>query len=217
MYAGVGALLLGDGRLPTGGYAHSGGLEPALAAGLEVGDVPAYMHARLRSVGLVDASAAALALRSDGVLEIQTALLARMPSEPLRTASAALGRGLARLARRLWPEHPAVLALEALPSAPLRPVALGTVGAVLGIEEQQIARISLYDDAQTVAAAALKLLPIDPADATRWVLECAPIIEESVRRAVATGGYQQLPALTAPLIEQWSLEHSARTRRIFVA
>ncbi|PRZ43937.1 urease accessory protein [Antricoccus suffuscus] len=217
MYAGIGALLLADGRLPTGGYAHSGGLEPALAAGLDLGDVPAYMRARLQTVGLVDASAAVLARRSDGLADLQAALLARIPSEPLRAASTSLGRGLTRLARRLWPEHHATHMLEALPSAPLRPIALGAIGAILELEERQIARISLYDDAQTVAAAALKLLPVDPADAARWVLESAPIVEESVLLAVATSRPQQLPALTAPLIEQWSLDHSARTRRIFVA
>ncbi|QIX27183.1 urease accessory protein [Nocardioides sp. JQ2195] len=221
MTADLGALLLADGRLPTGGHAHSAGLEPALVGGLDAGQVPDYIDARLRTVGLVEASAAAAALRT--ALEeparldrVQDELLARTPSAPLRQASELLGRGLARLAWRLWPEHPAVVALHGLGRPPLRPIALGVVGAALGMSAAAVARASLYDDAQTVAAASLKLLPVDPADATSWLLGAASTIEAIVERAVATGP-DELPALTAPMVELWSLDHHHSTRRIFVS
>lgn len=222
MSAELGALLLADGRLPTGGHAHSGGLEPALAAGLAPDQVPAYLTARLRSIGLVEAAGAVLSLRFAGtdparLPEVHDALLARAPSAPLRAASGLLGRGLARLAARLWPEHPAVVALGELDGAPLRPLAMGVVATAVGLDERQTARITLYDDAQTVAAAALKLLPVDPTDATRWLLAAAGTLEEVAARAVAVPGIAELPADTAPLVEQWSLEHDSRSRRIFVA
>jgi len=66
-------LLLADARTPSGGHAHSGGLEAALAAGLAVAEVPGFMRARLRTVGLVDAAFAALATRA-GTLEELLAL-----------------------------------------------------------------------------------------------------------------------------------------------
>ncbi|HEX5543319.1 MAG TPA: urease accessory UreF family protein [Micromonospora sp.] len=218
----LGALLLADARLPTGGHAHSAGLEPALRAGMTADQLPAYIEARLRSVALVEAAAAVLALRAARttpvvLTDVHDALLARTPSEPLRTASGLLGRGLARLAGRLWPGHPAVVALKDLGVAPMRPVALGVIAAATGMDELRTARAVLYDDAQTVAAAALKLLPLDPTDTVRWLLHAEPSLERSVRRAVQVTAPDDLPAVAATLVEQWSLDHVHRIRRIFVA
>lgn len=220
----LGALLLADARLPTGAHAHSAGLEPALLAGMDPQRVRCYIDGRLGTVGLVEAATAVLALRvagtDDGLWtldDVQDALAARMPSAPARRASELLGRGLDRLAGRLWPGHPAVAALGSLGAPPLRPVALGVVAAAVGMGEEQVARASLYDDVQTVTAAALKLLPVDPADATGWLLDAAPRMEGVVEQAVAVTDPDSLPARTAPLAEQYSLDHDVRTRRIFVA
>ncbi|MDR7303613.1 urease accessory protein UreF [Haloactinomyces albus] len=218
----LGALLLADARLPTGGHAHSAGLEPALAAGLRPDEVPEYLHCRLRSVTLIDAAASVLALRAARARPIRLgsihdAVLARTPTEPMREASGLLGRGLARLASRWWPEHAAVVALAELGPRPQRPLALGVVAAAMGLDEQQVARACLYEDAQSVAAAALKLLPVDPTDAAWWVLDAAGVIQESVTRAVDVTGTTDLPAVTAPLIEHGALQHATRSRRIFVA
>ncbi|MFE5336741.1 urease accessory protein UreF [Isoptericola sp. NPDC056573] len=221
--AGLGALLLADGRLPVGGLVYSAGLEPGLADGMPQADVPRYLRARLRTVGLVDAAAAVLAHRaatSDagfGLDDVQEALAARTPSAPLRDVQGVLGRGLARLGERLRPDHPATVALRALGRAPLRPVALGCVAAALGVDAEATARASLYDDAQAVASAALKLEPGDPADAAAWVLAAEPDVAALVRAAVAVPHPDDLPATTAPQAEGWSLTHQHRTRRIFVA
>lgn len=222
MSADLGALLLADARLPTGGHAHSSGLEPAIAAGVSVAQVPGYIDARLRSVGLVESCAAVFALRAAGgrperLHDVQDALAARSPSAPLRAASGLLGRGLTRLAVRLWPRHPAVAVLADFGVAPLRPVALGAVAAAIGLEEAAVARIVLYDDVQCVAAAALKLLAVDPTEVTGWVLNASDTVERVVSRAVGIRDLARLPAVTAPLVEQWSLDHRDRTRRIFVA
>lgn len=219
----LGAMLLADARLPTGSHAHSAGLEPALEAGLDPADVPEYIGARLRTIGVVEAGAAVLTLRlaradPDAVPTVQQALAARMPAAPTRHASELLGRGLHRLAGRLWPDHPSVGALDNLPGPPLRPVALGVVAAAIGLREDQVARASLYDDVQTITAAALKLLPVDPTDATGWLLATAATLEEEVTRAAdVADDPAELPALTAPLVEQYALDHAERTRRIFVA
>ncbi len=219
-------MLLADGRLPTGGHAHSsGGLEPALAGGLLQSQVPDFIRGRLETVGLVEAAATVVTRRwavsegSAGELEdISRELLARTPSAPLREASIQLGRGLARLASRLWPQHPAVQMLMALPGHPMRPLALGVFTAVSGMDDLQAARSCLYDDAQTVASAALKLLPVDPAEPVEWLLRAAPpTIETVAAAAVAVEGVADIPATTGPLVEQWSLEHHARSRRIFRA
>lgn len=68
-----------------------------------------------------------------------------------------------------------------------------------------------------MAAAALKLFPVDPAETARWVWESADVIRESIDRAISVTRPTDLPAVTAPLVEHWALQHTTRTRRIFVA
>lgn len=64
----------------------------------------------------------------------------------------------------------------------------------------------------------MKLLPVDPADATGWLIASAPVLEASVDKAVLVDDDpSSLPAHTAPLVEQLALDHAVRTRRIFVA
>ena len=43
-----------------------------------------------------------------------------------------------------------------------------------GISDEDTALLALYDDAATVASAALKLLPLDPAVTARWLADLAP-------------------------------------------
>ncbi|MFG3254309.1 urease accessory protein UreF [Streptomyces sp. NPDC048172] len=213
------SLLLADGRLPVGSYTYSAGLEPAVAAGLTRDRVPALLRARLRTVCVTEAAATVLALRAGGLGEadygaVQRALAARTPTEPLREASVALGRGVRRLARRLAPRHPAV---TGLPSRPYRPVALGALGAALGVGEEELARVAVYDDLQAVASAALKLLPGDPLDSAAWLLAAGPDVEAAVAEAVAVRTPGGLPARSAPLTEEWALAHAQRERRLFLA
>ncbi|WP_147124000.1 urease accessory UreF family protein, partial [Nocardia neocaledoniensis] len=145
--------------------------------------------------------------------EIEIAYAARTSSAALRAASAQLGRGTARLAGRLWPEDPAIRALTEL-RAPCRPVAFGVVAAVAGLDACQTARTVLYDDLQTAACAAPKLLPVDPVEP---VLDLAETVDRLAGLDLAVTDPADLPAYTAPLIEQWSLEHANRQRRIFYA
>ncbi|MDJ0106228.1 urease accessory protein, partial [Rhodococcus erythropolis] len=61
--AEIASMLLADGRLPTGGHAHSSGLEPALAGGLLQSQVPDFIRGRLETVGLVEAAATVVTRR----------------------------------------------------------------------------------------------------------------------------------------------------------
>ncbi|MEU8624647.1 urease accessory UreF family protein [Streptomyces sp. NPDC048669] len=215
-------LLLGDGRLPVGAYTYSAGLEPAVVAGLTRDRIPALLRARLHTTALTEAAAAVLALRAAGrdpvdYGPVQQALAARTPAAPQRETSAALGRGVHRLARRLAPDHPAVTALAGMRPRPLRPVALGALGAVLNVSEEELAHGVVYDELQTVASAALKLLPGDPLDSVAWILAAEPDAAAAVAAALAVRTPDGLPARTAALTEQWALEHARRERRLFLA
>lgn len=215
-------LLLADGRLPVGAYTYSAGLEPAVAAGLTRDRLPALLRARLHTTAVTEAAAAVLTLRAAGqdpvdYGPVQHALVARTPVAPLRAASATLGRGVHRLARRLAPDHPAVTALSTVRPRPLRPVTLGALGAVMKVSEDELAHAVVYDELQTITSAALKLLPGDPLDSVAWILAAEPDAAAAVAAALAVRTPGELPARTALLTEQWALEHDRRERRLFLA
>lgn len=220
-------MLLADARLPTGAHTQSAGLEPALRAGMTVDDIPAYLFARLRSVVRVEAGAAVLARRqvlADPVPSVgMTARLAavdqawraRTVSPALRENAQVLGRGYLRLLRGLWPDDVGVQSLTRV-DKPSRGVVLGVAGAAAGLSGAQVARLVGYDDVQTVAAAALKLEPMDPTTAARWVVQAAPEIEKLTTLADLER-IDDLPAPSAPLVEQWAEQHAVAAQRLFRA
>jgi urease accessory protein len=210
-------LLLADSRTPSGGYAHSGGLEAAVEEGLAVSGVAAFVRARLRTVGRVEAAIAALAADAatlEELLELDQEMAARTLAEPLRRASRQLGLGLLRTACSWWPDARLLAAYRVTSVLTPRAVALGAIARSGGLGPLAAARISLYDDAATVAAAAVKLLPLDAARASAWLAELAEEIEELAAAAVA-GGLP--PGAATPLLDRRAMLHERRTRRLFVS
>lgn len=219
------ALMLADARLPVGGHTQSAGLEPALRNGMPITAVPDYLRTRLATVTLVEAATAVLARRVAAhppapdvvraeLAELDAAWRARTVSKAVRDNADLLGRGYSRLAGRLWPEHPAVRALDGI-NRPARAVVLGVVAAAAGLADLRVAELVGYDEVATVAAAALKLAPMDPADTTAWILELSPDIAEMAGAAVAVTGLSELPAGSAPELEEWAEQHAAATQRLF--
>jgi urease accessory protein len=97
-------------------------------------------------------------------------------------------------------------------------VAFGVVAGAAGLDELELARGLLYDDAATVAAAAVKLLPVDVLSTTRLLVE----LEEDVERlALASASLhvppRELPSAFAPLLELRSLRHDRREGRLFAS
>lgn len=206
------ALLLADARLPVGGHARSGGLEPALAAGLS--DIPGYLGLRLRTVVRTEAATAVVTrsvlLRGGCPGAVVDAWAARTPSRALREEARTVGRALERLGRRLW-------APPALPPGAPGPVVLGALAVAVGLGPAALARVVAYDDVQTVVSAALKLRPLDPAVATGWVVDSLPAMEAVVDATAHLDAADQIPARSAPAIEQYAESHARTTRRLFRA
>lgn len=206
-------MMLADARFPSGGYAQSGGLEPAVRAGLT--DVPGFAAARLRTLAAVDAGTAVVgrhvALTGGSLADVEDAWAARTPSRPLREAARLTGRGYLRLAGRLWPD---VLRLLPGPVAP-RPLVVGVVGAVTGMSAVQVARLVGYDDVQTVASAALKLLPLDPAEVAGWVLTLHGPIDELVASVAGLTTPEEIPDRGAPAVDVHAEQHRREEMRLF--
>ena len=212
------ALLLADARLPAAGHTQSGGLEPGLADGLAAADLPAYCRTRLGTVTRTEAATAVVArhhARADLPLDaVEAAWAARTPSDAMRATSRTLGRGLLRLARRAWPPAVAGWASDAQPP---RPLVLGAIAAETGLAAVSLARVVAYDDVQTVLAAALKLLPLDPADAAAWCVSLLPDVEVLAAGVAGLTRADEIPATGSPLIEGWAQAHARTTRRLFSA
>ncbi len=211
-------LLLADARLPVAGHTQSGGLEAAVRDGLT--DVPGFLSGRLATVTRVEAGTAVVALhhlRQGLPLEpVEQAWAARTPSRALRTTSRNQARALLRLAVRLWPDTAAVRTVTGVGSPP-RAVALAAVAVAGGLAPVQLARVTGYDDVQTVAAAALKLLPLDPAQVTGWVLDALTDVDRLAAEVAPLTTPDAIPAAGAPQIEAWAEAHAVSTRRLFSA
>ncbi|WP_431308235.1 hypothetical protein [Arsenicicoccus piscis] len=87
----------------------------------------------------------------------------------------------------------------------------------MGLDPRRAAMLSAYDDVQTVAAAALKLLPLDPLTTVGWSLATRPAVTALVARATQVEDPDDLPALGAPQLELWHHAHATTTRRLFRA
>lgn len=211
-------LLLADARLPVAGHTQSGTLEGAVMAGLGAADVPSYLRTRLVGVTRVEAGTAVAARRAvldrASLADVETAWAARTVAPAVRTASRLQARALLRLCTQVWPD--AVAPLEPVPGVS-RAVALGAVAAGLGIGAEALARLVGYDDVQTVCAAALKLLPLDPAVVTGWVVDALPLVDDVVAATAAINDPGDIPAVGVPQIEVWAQAHARTTRRLFRA
>jgi urease accessory protein len=212
-------LILADARTPTGGYAHSAGLEQLVAGGAGVAEVPGFAAARLRTVASVEAAFAARACSApdlSGLITLDGELAARTPAPPLREASRRLGRALLRTALGWWPDDPLLVAYGEHSALSPRPVVLGAVVGCGGGEPLAAARISLYEDAASVCSAAVKLLPLDSGRASRWLVTLADEIEDLAGRAAAAAS-SELPSTSTPLLDRDALIHVMQPRRLFAS
>jgi urease accessory protein len=216
-------LLLADSRLPAGGHAHSGGLEPAVTAG-EVRDVPGlagFLRGRLETAGLVSAALAAAACAHVSAPERMWERLdaeadARIPSPAQRKASRAQGKSLLRAARRTWP-HPALDALAAaLREPPHQPLVQGVATAAAGGSPHEAASISAYGTVTGPASAGVRLLGLDPLAVHRVLADLAPSIDAVANEASRlTDDWAALPALSAPNLDRYAELHLGAELRLF--
>ncbi|MBW9108470.1 urease accessory protein UreF [Microbacterium ureisolvens] len=219
--ASTAALLLADARLPSGGHAHSAGVEPAVTAGVDAGHLGAFLHGRAARTTLVEAGtavAARSARLSGGDLDtVEAAWAARTPSRALRDAARVLARGYLRVGGTLLPGDEVIAAWRERPVPPPRPCVLGVIAAGLDVPALELARLVVYEDMQAAAAAILKLEPRDPLDLVSLVVELCSGVEDRLPAIAAITDPADIPALTAPQSEAWAEAHARSTRRLFRA
>jgi urease accessory protein len=218
-------LLLIDGRVPTGSYAHSGGVEAAVADGRvhDVASLERYLTGRLFSTGLVDASFASATVAGRWELLVLLAeAAARCPSPALRSASRAEGRGLLRVAKAMWP-GPELTELDALTSrrGPMWSVALGVAARAAGAEAQAVALCAAHLSVSGAGWAAVRLLGLDPYAVASLLARLAPSVEAAAARGHALAASAEapwaLPSVSAPVQEIAAEERVGWEVHLFVS
>ncbi|MGP4114595.1 urease accessory protein UreF [Streptomyces sp. 4N509B] len=213
-------LLLADGRFPAGAHAHSGGVEAAVRAG-RVTDPPslaAFCRGRLHTAGLVAASLAACACAGGDLDRLDAAADARTSSPALRATSRRLGRQLLRAARATWPS-PTLDALAPRRPGPHQPVVLGLAARVAGLTPHDAAQVAAYESVSSPATAAVRLLSLDPFDATALLASLAAAVDAVAAHATeaARDGPDALPAASAPLLDLTAQQHATWPVRLFAS
>jgi urease accessory protein len=204
-------LALSDSRLPTGGHVHSGGVEEAITSGLVV-DLPtlrAFLRRRIRTSGLVTASvAAAVNAGTLNLIEADHEIGARTPAPAARSASRAQGRGLVRLARKVWPDRD----WDTVGVKPHLGVAAGAVGEASGLMPEQTAISVVYTTMTGSATAAQRLLALDPGDVAALTFALSPLCDQTAAEAA-----KELADLSDPLLDVLAQRHAERDRPLFVS
>lgn len=218
-------LVLADGRFPAGGHAHSGGVEAAVKAGRirDAATLEVFCRGRLHTAGLTAAGLAAAATAGLDPLDLDDAADARTPSPALRAAARRLGRQMTRAARAAWPSPGLDALAAARPRGAHQPVVLGLAARAAGLAPLDAAFVAGYEAISGPATAAVRLLSLDPFDATAVLAGLAPALDrvaheaaEAARRAVYEG-LDVLPAASAPLLDIAAEQHAAWPVRLFAS
>jgi urease accessory protein len=238
-------LVLVDGRFPSGGHAHSGGVEAAVLDGRIRGhaDLARFLDGRLATGALGEAAlAAATALATvdpgpvSGVLaRLDAECVARTPSPALRTASRRQGRQLWRAATRVWPgavaDRLAGPVLAELPDGASLPLACGLAATTAGLGADAAAMLATHGAVTGAATAAVRLLGLDPYAVHGLVAERARAIAAVVDDAVAAAAdavagpgassgpnvFAGLPAPSAVLVDLAAEVHRRTEVRLFAS
>ncbi|MFI0091448.1 urease accessory protein UreF [Streptomyces bobili] len=218
-------LVLADGRFPAGGHAHSGGAEEAVKAGriTDAASLEDFCRGRLHTAGLVAAALAAATAAGADPVEVDAAADARTPSPALRVAARRLGRQLMRAARATWPHAELDAFAREFPKGAHQSVVLGLTARAAGLGALDAAYCAAYESVSGSASAVVRLLSLDPFEATGVLARVAPQVDLVVDRAVAAGvrvlgeGVGVLPSASAPLLEIGAEAHAGWGVRLFAS
>ncbi|GGS98055.1 urease accessory protein UreF [Streptomyces chromofuscus] len=218
-------LVLADGRFPAGGHAHSGGAEAAVKAGRITGaaSLEDFCRGRLHTAGLVSAALAAAAALGVDPRELDAAADARTPSPALRLTARKLGRQMLRAARATWPSAELDALARAFPKGAHQPVVLGLAARAAGLRALDAAYCAAYESVSGPASATVRLLSLDPFDATGVLARLAPEVDRvadrsgEAARAAVHEGVDVLPAASAPLLEIGAEAHAGWGVRLFAS
>ncbi|MFE9068901.1 urease accessory protein UreF [Streptomyces violaceusniger] len=218
-------LLLADGRFPAGGHAHSGGVEAAVAHGAvhDTDSLEAFCRGRLHTTGLTMAGLAAAAAAGVDPLLLDDAADARTPVPTLRAVARRLGRQMMRAARATFPSEDLERLAAERPQGAHQPLVLGLAARSAGLTPLDAAYAAAYENAGGPATAAVRLLSLDPLDASGLLARLSSDTDAVATAAaqaadrVTAEGIDALPSASSPLLDITGEQHAAWTVRLFAS
>ena len=211
---------IADSAFPTGGFAHSSGLEAAWQSGevTDAGTLRQFVHDALAQAGHggLPLVTAAYGAPSRGVdLEGLDALAdAFLTNAVANRASRVQGRAFVATCARIWPS-PALQTLERRARtlrghyAPLAGAAARALGLPLDVTQ----RLFLFQTARSVVAAAVRLGIVGSYEAQRVQFDCGPILDEILARSADLD--ERHLAQTAPIVDILQSAHDRLYSRLF--
>jgi urease accessory protein len=179
-------LQLFDSQFPVGAFAHSGGVETYAALGGSVPELRQILAAQIElGWGRSELAGAFLAWHADGsgpsgALDELAALMDALKVMPsARAMSLGLGRRTRDLLVRIYP-HAAV---DVTP--PHHAVVVGAAGRRLGVEVRDLLLAYGQSLAVGTLTAAMRCMPVSPAQAQELLVEFHPGLGRAVDRAIA--------------------------------
>jgi urease accessory protein len=221
----LGLLHWGDTGFPTGGYAHSFGLEAYCQAGLvrDAEGLARFLGGQLEgSTGPCDATAAVAALDAmaagdmDSCRRVDDTVEAMKPVREFREGSRQMGRQTLRVSASLIGDARLLGYLDDV-NAGRAPghhgPALGMVGGALGWTGFEVAAALLYSTTALLVGAALRLLPMGQLEGQRVLWGLHPLIARLAAEA-ARRGPADLSSFT-PGLDVQGVRHERLEARLF--
>ena len=192
-------LQLADSAFPTGGFAHSAGLEAAVQTGEVVGasGLARFLPSSLWQVGcgaLPFVSAGHARPELEAIAALDAACDAFLVSAVPNRASRTQGRALVSTCARIFAEEPSLRGVAELDSAVkerrlvahLAPL-FGATAACLGATRDETQQLTLHLALRSVLSAAVRLGVIGPHEGQRLHHAQAPLLEEILAACRALG------------------------------
>jgi urease accessory protein len=210
---------LADSAFPTGGFAHSAGLEAARQHGLIRDEqrfrcfLEAYIDQQTRGVLPLTLTVLACPRRFGELDSLADALLS---NHVANRASRKQGQALVATAAAAFPD-PALADLRTTTRQADRPThlapALGAVAAALGVDADTTARLALFIAVRSVVSAAVRLGLVGTLAGQRMTHEIGPRCHELAKQAMRIG-LDDL-AQTAPVLDILHATHDRLYSRLF--
>ncbi|MDV9189581.1 urease accessory UreF family protein, partial [Streptomyces sp. SR27] len=145
------------------------------------------------------------------------------PAPALRAVARRLGRQMMRAARATFPSEDLERLAAERPQGAHQPIVLGLAARAAGLTPLDAAYAAAYENASSPATAAVRLLSLDPLDASGLLARLSTDIDAVATAAAQAAdratveGIDALPSASSPLLDITGEQHAAWTVRLFAS